>query len=106
MTMLNTHKPNYRSSLPYVAALRKMLRENCGSFNPVGHYTEPRVNGAMTKYYGIPRPTDEQLFALTATIVHFNKQFPDWKATAEIGMSNGEYYRPRLQLKIHVNKTK
>jgi hypothetical protein len=105
MSMLNTSSTNYRSSLPYVAALRKMLRENCGSFNPVGHYTEPRANGAMTKYYGIPRPTDEQLFALTATIMHFNKLIPGWKATAEIGMSNSEY-RPVPQLKIHVNKTK
>lgn len=105
MSMRHTYKAKYRSSLPYVAALRKMLRENCGSFNPVGHYTEPRANGAMTKYYGIPRPTDEQLFALTATIMYFNKQFPGWKATAQIGMSDSEY-RPVPQLKIHVNKTK
>lgn len=104
--MLNTANPNYRAALPHIKSIRKSIGHFCGSLNPVGHYTEPRVYGAMTKYWEPTQISAYTLKQISAIVRVFNKTNPGWTATVKYGESNSTYMRTVNQLVIHVNKNK
>lgn len=106
MSMLNTTNPAYRASLPHIKFIRKQISHFCGSLDPVGHYTEPRVYGGMTKYWKPRKLNASNYGAIMAIIRSFNKNNPGWTAKCSYGEAWKNYNRSASQLVIHVNKTK